>query len=116
MGLYRGLFSDKRKREYTDRELFSRYIKRIIPHKKSILLISVFILITTIADITLPLIVGFVVVEFDKLNTDIYLVMSATVFYLILSTVIWIMFSLRRREIGNFIPFFLEKLRLDIFD
>ncbi|MHA2245453.1 MAG: ABC transporter ATP-binding protein [Candidatus Hodarchaeales archaeon] len=116
MGLYRGLFSEKRKREYTDKILFKTYLKRVLPYKRSILLISVFILITTIADITTPLIVGFVVVELDKLNADILIIMSAAVVYIILSTVIWIMFSLRRREIGNFIPFFLEKLRLDIFD
>jgi len=36
--------------------------------------------------------------------------------YLILSILLWIMFFLRRKEIGKFVPFFLEKLRMKIFD
>ncbi|MFX0064690.1 MAG: ABC transporter ATP-binding protein [Candidatus Hermodarchaeota archaeon] len=116
MGLYRGLMSEKRVREYSDRELFTRYARRIVPFKRSVILLSVFILISTIADIAIPLVFGFAVEELTKANRDYTLVIGAGVVYLALSTIIWIMFSLRRREIGNFTPFFLEKLRMDVFD
>ncbi|MFX0124630.1 MAG: ABC transporter ATP-binding protein [Candidatus Hodarchaeota archaeon] len=116
MGLYRGLFSEKREREYSDRELFTRYARRIVPFKKSVTLISLFILISTAADIIIPLIVGFAVDELENPNRDFSLVAVSGVVYLVLSTTIWVMFSLRRREIGNFLPYFLENLRMDIFD
>ncbi len=116
MGLYRGLFSEKREREYSDRELLNRYVRRIVPFKKSVTLISLFILISTVADIIIPLIVGFAVEELEKPNRDFSLAISAGVAYLLLSATIWIMFSLRRREIGNFMPYFLENLRMNIFD
>ncbi|UCG00326.1 MAG: ABC transporter ATP-binding protein [Candidatus Heimdallarchaeota archaeon] len=116
MGLYRGVFSEKREREYSDRELFTRYAHRIVPFKKSVTLISLFILISTVADIIIPLIVGFAVDVFEKPDRDFSIVLGAGVVYLILSAAIWVMFSLRRREIGNFMPYFLENLRMDIFD
>ncbi len=116
MGMYRGLFSEKRKRSYSDSELLTRYLRRIALFKKSVIFISLFILISTIADITLPLIVGFAVKEIENTNSDFSLVLGASMVYLALSAIIWIMFSLRRREIGNFAPYFLEKLRMDIFD
>ena len=43
MGLYRALFSEKREREYSDRELLTRYAQRIVPFRKSVALISLFI-------------------------------------------------------------------------
>ena len=116
MGLYRGIFSEKREREYSDRELLTRYARRIVPFKKNVTLISLFILISTAADIIIPLIVGFAVEELENPNRDITLAIGAGVVYLVLSAIIWIMFSLRRREVGNFMPYFLENLRIDIFD
>ncbi|MFX1283434.1 MAG: ABC transporter ATP-binding protein [Promethearchaeota archaeon] len=116
MGLYRGLLKEKREREYSDHELLARYTHRIVPFKKSILLISLFILISTVADIIIPLIVGFAVEELVQPESDFILSLGVGGIYLILSALIWIMFSLRRKEMGNFMPYFLEKLRMDIFD
>ncbi|MFX0013189.1 MAG: ABC transporter ATP-binding protein [Promethearchaeota archaeon] len=116
MGLYRGLFSEKREREYTDRELIARYLQRITPFKRSITLISILILISTIADIIIPLIVGFAVEELEEITLDLSIAIGAGIIYLFFSAIIWITFSLRRREVGNFMPFFLEDLRMDIFD
>ena len=116
MGLYRGLFKDTRRREYTDRELFKRYIKRIFPYKRSVFLISIFILVSTLADILIPLIFGITVRELEQTNTNFWLIIIAGSLYCILSTLIWVMFSFRRREVGKFVPFFLEELRMDIFD
>jgi len=67
-------------------------------------------------DIIIPLLFGFAVVELEKLDRNFSVLIGAGLIYLFLSTAIWVMFSLRRREVGNFMPFFLEKLRIDIFD
>jgi ABC-type multidrug transport system fused ATPase/permease subunit len=116
MGLYAGMMKEEQKREYSDRELFIRYIKRVSPFKKSILMISLFIFISTIAEILNPLVIGMTVDELSEVNSDLFVVFSTGGIYLLLSVVLWIMFFLRRREIGKFIPSFLDKLRMDIFD
>lgn len=116
MGLFRTREKIERNKEYSDRELYSRYLKRIFPFKKSVILISFFILTSTIIDIIIPLIFGFAVDEFEKPNTSFDLILFSGILYLILTTTLWIMFSARRREVGNFTPYFLEDLRMEIFD
>ncbi|MFX1409702.1 MAG: ABC transporter ATP-binding protein [Promethearchaeota archaeon] len=116
MGLYSSLMKQQRKRHYSDRELFVRYTKRLAPYKKSVFLIALFILISTLAEITSPLIVGFGVDELSSLNGDFLLIIILALTYVFLSTIDWLMFFLRRREYGNFVPHFLENLRMDIYD
>lgn len=116
MGLYAGLLTEQQRREYSDRELFIRYMKRISPYKKHVLLIAIYILISTIADIINPLIIGYTIDELSKTNPNFYGVIASGITYLSLYVVIWIMFYLRRRELGKFVPYFLEDLRMDIFD
>lgn len=116
MGLYAGITKEKQRREYSDRELLVRYVKRVSPYRRSILLISLFILISTIAEILNPLVIGMTVDELSKTDRNFLTVFSTGGIYLFLSVLLWIMFFLRRREIGKFIPSFLDKLRMDIFD
>ncbi len=116
MGLYSSLIKQQRKQHYSDRELFVRYTKRLAPYKRSIFLIALFILISTIAEITSPLIVGFGVDELSSTNSDFLLIIILALTYVLLSAIDWIMFFLRRREYGNFVPHFLENLRMDIYD
>lgn len=116
MGIYAAAMSEKRTREYSDRELLIRYIKRIVPFKKTIFLISSVIVVSTIANILSPLTVGFAVDELAKNNKNLGLIIGAGGLYIVLSAVLWIMFHLRRKQIGKFVPFFLEDLRMDIFD
>jgi len=116
MGIYSGILNEQTTRKYKDRELFIRYIKRVAHFKKNILLISLFVLISTIAEILNPLLVGIAVNELSKINRNILIAIIAGFGYLILSLIIWIMFFFQRREIGKFAPFFLDILRMDIFD
>ena len=116
MGLYAGITNEKQRREYSDRELLVRYVKRVTPYRRSILLISLFILVSTIAEILNPLAIGMTVDELSKHDRNLLTVFSTGGIYLLLSVLLWIMFFLRRREIGKFIPSFLDKLRMDIFD
>jgi ATP-binding cassette subfamily B protein len=114
--MYASIMAEKRQKRYSDRELFSRYAKRLAPFKKNIFLVAIFIFISTIAEILGPLVVGFTVDRLDFLTNQLILIISLAVSYILLSTIQWIMFFLRRREYGKFVPFFLEYLRMDIFD
>jgi len=116
MGLYAGMVNEEQKREYSDRELFARYIRSIVPFRKSIVLISLFIFINTIAETINPLLIGIAIDELSNINSNLLIVFGVGGLYLVLSILIWILFFLRRKEIGKFVPFYLEKLRMKIFD
>ena len=116
MGLYAGLMKDEQKRNYSDRELLLRYLKRITPFKKSVILITLFIVISAGADILNPLLISYIVDEFIKVNPNFLLILGATVLYVILYGIIWLMFFLQYKQIAKFVPFFSERLRMDIFD
>ncbi len=116
MGLYAGILNDEQKREYSDRELFARYIRSIVPFKKSIALISFYIFINTIAETINPLLIGIAIDELSKVNRNLLIVFGVGGLYLVFSILIWILFFLRRKEIGKFVPYYLEKLRMKIFD
>jgi ABC-type multidrug transport system fused ATPase/permease subunit len=116
MGLYAGILNEEHKREYSDRELFARYIKSIVPFKKSIALISLYIFMNTIAETINPLLIGIAIDELSKVNRNLLIVFGVGGLYLVLSILIWILFFLRRKEIGKFVPYYLEKLRMKIFD
>lgn len=116
MGLYAGLLAEEHQRKYSDRELFSRYIKRIAPFKKSVIRIAMFIIISALADIFSPLLLGFGVDELSKTNPNFFLIISATLVYILLYVIIWVMFFLQYREMARFVPSFSQKLRIDIFD
>jgi len=116
MGLYAGMMDEGQKREYSDRELLVRYIRGVAPFRKNIGRISLFIFITTIAETINPLLIGIAIDELSNTNSNPLIVLAAGGFYFILSILLWIMFFLRRKEIGKFVPFFLEKLRMKIFD
>ncbi|MHA2008214.1 MAG: ABC transporter ATP-binding protein [Promethearchaeota archaeon] len=116
MGLYAGLMAEEHKRRYSDRELFIRYIKRITPFKKSVIRIAIFIVISALADIFSPLLLGYGVDELAKTNPNFLLIISATLVYIFLYVIIWVMFFMQYWEMSRFVPSFSQKLRLDIFD
>jgi ATP-binding cassette subfamily B protein len=115
--MFRSVREEKPKRKYSDRELFGRYIKRLAPFKKNIAMVALFIFIATIVEILGPLIVGFTVDHLETpLITQFNIIILFGIGYVIASAIQWLMFYLRRREYGKFVPFFLEYLRMDIFD
>jgi ATP-binding cassette subfamily B protein len=116
MGLSAGLLDEEQKREYSDRELLVRYIRGVAPFKKSVALIAIFIFIATIAETVNPLLIGIAIDELSRINSNPLIVLGTGGLYLIISILLWILFFLRRKEIGKFVPYFLEKLRMKIFD
>ena len=115
--MFRSIREEKPKRRYSDRELFVRYIKRLAPFKRNIAMVALFILIATTVEILGPLIVGFSADHLEApLTSQFSLIIFLGIGYIIIYVTQWFMFFLRRREYGKFVPFFLEYLRMDIFD
>ncbi len=123
-----GLFSsamrqEGRNRNYTDRELFRRYISMLRPYKKNILLIAFFMIIQATASVITPLLVGYVTDELVNFRTNIpivdnpnfWKVLGVAVTFLLLYLITWAAFSLQQIQLGKFIPYFLENLRLQLF-
>ena len=94
MGLYAGLMKEDQKRNYSDRELFVRYIRRIAPFKKSVIRITLFIVISAGADILNPLLLSYIVDEFIKIEPNYLFIFGASFIYLLLYGIIWLMFYL----------------------
>lgn len=115
MGFFSSMMKDKKQREYSDKELLRRYLHHLKPFKKNIILIAVFIIIHAIADIFNPFLAGFVADEFLKSNPRISLILFASISYLIFYVINWIAFSLQRVQLGKYIPHFLEKIRIEVF-
>ena len=63
MGLFSSSMRDKHERNYSDKVLFQRYAKRLVPFKKNIVLIAMFMVFQAIAAVTAPLLAGFVTDE-----------------------------------------------------
>ncbi len=115
MGLFRSSLRQEDERQYKDRELFKRFIERIAPYRKNILLIALFIVFQAIAAITAPLLVGFVTDELILTDPRYNLTIIASVGFLLLYLVNWGAFSMQQVQSGKYVPYFLEDLRLDLF-
>ncbi|TET30781.1 MAG: ABC transporter ATP-binding protein [Candidatus Heimdallarchaeota archaeon] len=115
MGLFRSALRDKEERNYSDKELFKRYIKRLAPYKKNIVLIALFIVFQAIAAVISPLLVGFVTDELGLATPRYVLTILAAVGFLFLYLINWAAFAMQQVQSGKYVPFFLEDLRLELF-
>ena len=105
MGLYAGMMDEGQRREYSDRELLVRYIKGVAPFRKSIVLISLCIFITTIAESINPLLIGIAIDELSNINSNLLIVLAAggALFYSFYSTLDNVFFTAQRnRKICSF--------------
>ena len=115
MGLFSSSMRVKHERNYSDKELFNRYAKRLVPHKKNIVYIALFMVIQAIAAVTAPLLAGFVTDELISTTPNYVLILLAASGFLILYLLNWVSFSLQQAQSGKYVPFFLEDLRLELF-
>ena len=115
MGLFSSSMRVKHERNYSDKELFNRYAKRLVPHKKNIVLIALFMVMQAIAAVTAPLLAGFVTDELISTTPNYVLTLLAACGFLILYLLNWVSFSLQQAQSGKYVPFFLEDLRLELF-
>ncbi|NHJ05235.1 MAG: ABC transporter ATP-binding protein [Candidatus Heimdallarchaeota archaeon] len=115
MGLFSSAMREKSERTYSDRELFKRYFKRLVPYKKNILLIALFIVIQAITAVLSPLLMGFVTDELGLVAPRYVFTILAAVGFLLLYIINWVAFSMQQVQSGKYVPFFLEDMRLELF-
>ncbi|NHJ32291.1 MAG: ABC transporter ATP-binding protein [Asgard group archaeon] len=115
MGLFRSSMRDQHERTYSDRELFKRYVRRLTPYRKNIMLIALFIVIQAIAVISLPVIIRYIAAKLEGSSWYFKYIIPAAVGFLILYFINWIAFSLQQVQSGKYVPYFLEDMRLDLF-
>ncbi len=135
MGLFSSSMRDKYERNYSDKVLFQRYAKRLVPFKKNIVLIAMFMVFQAIAAVTAPLLAGFVTDEMMILAksssvlsyleaSGLHVIVAQPRFvlailaasgFLILYLLNWGAFSMQQAQSGKYVPFFLEDLRLELF-
>ncbi len=115
MGLFRSSMREKEERTYKDRELFKRYIKRLSPYKKNILLIAMFIVFQAITAVVSPMLVGFVAEELKLAAPRKVMTILAAVGFLVLYLINWGAFAMQQVQSGKYVPFFLEDMRLELF-
>ncbi len=115
MGLMRSAMREKEKRQYSDRELFRRFIKRLAPYKKNIILIAIFIILQAIAAVVSPILMGFVVKEIVLPAYRFVLIIIAAVGFFLVYLVNWVAFSMQQVQTGKYVPYFLEDMRLELF-
>ncbi len=116
MGLFRSAMRETKKRTYTDKELFHRYLKDLHPFRKNILFIALFIIIQTIVDLVNPI---FVRIISDEIIADLpnySVAYTAAIAYFICLIFNWFAFAAQRIQLGKYVPLFLEKIRIALFN
>ncbi len=106
---------EEEKRTYKDRELFKRYIKRLFPYKKNIVLIALFIVIQAITAVLLPQLVKFITDELELAAPRYTRTIIIAVVFLFLYIINWGAFAMQQVQSGKYVPYFLEDLRLELF-
>lgn len=116
MGFFSSAMKDQYTRQYSDRVLFQRFWARLLPFKKSIFLMATFIILRTITELVNPFFVKYVSDHINLPSRNSFMIFGAGFLYLLFSYLNWFCFSSERKALGNFMPFFLEDLRMDLFD
>ena len=106
----------KEEYNYSDRVLFSKFIKLLTPFKRQLSLIALFIFLRMLTELINPVLVRYVSDHVLLENRNTILILLSGVAYFGFSLLNWMCFSSHRRQLGYFIPHFLENLRLDVFD
>ncbi|MCY3414915.1 MAG: ABC transporter ATP-binding protein [Candidatus Heimdallarchaeota archaeon] len=114
MSIYSAL--EKKERKYSDRRLFSMYVSRMLPFKKQIFYLCILIFTSIGLTIVTPLVAGQAIDELSQLNPNMQYLWIIGVIYAVLIVSNWIISYTRQIIYGRITPFFLEKLRMDIFD
>lgn len=106
---------EKTIRNYSERELFRRYIEKLAPYRKHIYLIALFIVVQAVTSVIAPLLVGYVTDNVLNPQANFVLILLAAVGFLLLYILTWIAFAMQQIQSGKYVPFFLEDLRLELF-
>ncbi len=114
--LWAGLDREKYEREYSDREMLKRLWAYISPFKKQLIIITITIIIGSIAALVGPLLIKEGLDRIER-NKDPTIVISIAILYLIVQIVFyWFSDFVRQIILARMIPFIIRKMREDTFD
>jgi len=115
--IFEGLDVGDKKRKYSDKELFRRTFRRLIPFKKNILAITLLIVIVVFIEIISNVIFGFMIDSIiDLSGVTLWIIILAGVSYFILKPLGWFGGYIITAQIAKFGPEFMITLRTDTFD
>ena len=107
---------EKKERNYSDRELFKRYLKRLSPFKKNMFIVGMLVLVTTSISIIIPYIVSSCIDELNSSSPKLLIVMIASSGYFVFMGGTWLINYISQLEIGKFTPYYMVNLRMEIFN
>ncbi|MHA2050994.1 MAG: ABC transporter ATP-binding protein [Promethearchaeota archaeon] len=115
--IFEGLDIGDRKRNYSDRELFRRTFRRLVPFKKQIITITLLIVLSTFAQIFSNIIFGFMIDSITDLSGVIlWIIIFTGISYFIIRIFSWLGGYINSTLIAKIFPEFMVTLRTEIFD
>ena len=115
--IFEGLDIGDKKRKYSDRELFSRTFKRLLPYKKYIIAITLLNVLVTFLAIASNIIFGFMIDSITDLNEVIlWIVIFTGISYFIIRMSGWFVDYIILTITADIFPKFMVTLRTEIFD
>ncbi|MFW9916152.1 MAG: ABC transporter ATP-binding protein [Candidatus Thorarchaeota archaeon] len=114
--LFHGLEAKDFQRQYTDRELIKRFLKRVGPFKLQISIIFLFILLQTVVVLLSPLLLGATVNELSRgSDAEENKLLALACLYLCAYVLIWIFNFGIQWTMAYFVPQYMQDLRMEIF-
>ena len=114
--IFEGVTREDFERKYSDKELFIRTIKRMLPYKRPVALLTGAIIGGTITTLTAPLFLGLTLELLLSNQPSINLVILSAGAYLGLLIISWVMEFTREYAMALYVPDFMVDLRFDIFE
>jgi ABC-type multidrug transport system fused ATPase/permease subunit len=115
--IFDGLDIGDEKRKYSDRELFRRTFRRLIPFKKQIITISLLLVLVTFSQILSNIIFGFMIDSIiDLSGVILWIIIFTGVSYLTIRILTWFGDYTVSIQMAKIFPEFLVTLRTEIFD
>ncbi len=113
--VYSGLEHQDLERAYTDRVLFKRLFREILPFKKSFSFIGLIVILTTALSLISPLILAFVIEGLEKENIDRDRLIIGGGLYLLVYILMFLFYYAQNWGQALMIPGFMVNLRTNVF-
>lgn len=114
--IYSGLEHQELGRDYSDRELFARVFRGVKPYKKPFTLIALMVLLSTIINLTTPLILANVLVNLGKGAEVTETILLGGVLYLGLYILMFVGYYIMNWAMALLVPDYMVDLRSGVFD
>ncbi|MDH5402995.1 MAG: ABC transporter ATP-binding protein/permease [Candidatus Heimdallarchaeota archaeon] len=112
--IYDGLDVDVKNRKYTDRELFMRIIKKLVPHKKPFFLLVTMVITSTIISLVDPLILATSLNSIK--NKDYEKAILYGIIYFCLYILLFVVYFVNNYANAKMTPYFMVDLREGVFN